>query len=199
MRKTLLIGFVFLTFSLSMAQIEGFKSAPKRFEMPASVRDSDYLHQNVVFKLRPSSASLIEGNTINHSDLISLLKIIDGTLIRKFPNHHPFINSRSKVVNPMEGQPLVDLSLIFQIEYKSSHSIAQIINQLYGFGIVEYAEPIYLPRLCTNDPNFTDQYYLQLLQTPNAWWIQDSDTNIVIGIVDTGVEITHPDLIANIK
>ncbi|MFA7289926.1 MAG: S8 family serine peptidase [Melioribacteraceae bacterium] len=68
---------------------------------------------------------------------------------------------------------------------------------------IEYAEPHYVYRI-TYDPN--DSLYNQAKQeqlkrvfAPQAWEITKGDTNVVIGIVDTGVEWSHPDLAANIK
>jgi hypothetical protein len=47
--------------------------------------------------------------------------------------------------------------------------------------------------------NQTDQYWLNSIRAFDAWDIHQGDTNIVIGISDTGIELSHPDLIYNIK
>ncbi|GAB4251881.1 MAG: hypothetical protein Kow0079_06170 [Vicingaceae bacterium] len=50
-----------------------------------------------------------------------------------------------------------------------------------------------------NDPLVSNQYYLNLIDAYNAWNIQQGDTNVVIGIVDTGWDPGHVDLQGNVK
>ena len=42
------------------------------------------------------------------------------------------------------------------------------------------------------------QYYLDLINAPEAWNITQGDQSIVIAIVDTGGDLDHPDLQANL-
>ena len=60
-----------------------------------------------------------------------------------------------------------------------------------------------------NDPDFTEQWYLDNtgqtggtsdadIDAPEAWDIETGDPDVVIAIVDTGVDYTHPDLADNI-
>ena len=67
-------------------------------------------------------------------------------------------------------------------------------------GLVEYAEPRYIPELLyePNDPSTGSQYYLGKIQAYDAWDIAQGDTNTVIAIVDTGMDMDHGDLIYNI-
>ena len=82
---------------------------------------------------------------------------------------------------------------------------------------VEYAEPIYirrtaratsghqepgvaaLPMVTPNDPLFAEQTHLELIQAPEAWDIVKGEAgNIVIGVVDGGMDWNHEDLRGNI-
>jgi subtilisin family serine protease len=66
---------------------------------------------------------------------------------------------------------------------------------------IEWAEPKYVRRiaLTPNDPDFlSKQEFLTSIQAEDAWNISTGDTNIIIAIVDTGVDWPHPDLYANI-
>jgi thermitase len=45
-----------------------------------------------------------------------------------------------------------------------------------------------------NDPNYKDQYGMKLINAPAAWEIQPGKKSIKIAIVDTGVDLNHPDL-----
>jgi len=49
-----------------------------------------------------------------------------------------------------------------------------------------------------NDPMFSQQWYLKKIGATKAWATTTGSTNIVVAIMDTGVDYTHPDLAANI-
>jgi subtilisin family serine protease len=53
------------------------------------------------------------------------------------------------------------------------------------------------PALASNDPFFPDEWGLAQIHAPEAW-PSDSGAGITIGIVDTGVDATHPDLAGRI-
>jgi thermitase len=64
---------------------------------------------------------------------------------------------------------------------------------------VEYAEPNYIRKafLIPNDPNCTDptQWGIFKIKLPQAWETETGSSNIIIAIVDSGVNYTtHPDL-----
>ena len=96
---------------------------------------------------------------------------------------------------------MVDLSLIYQVQYTSDQPIEKVINSLLKSGVLEYAEPKYLPKpvFTPNDPSIGLQYHLNKIQAYAAWDIEQGDTNVVIGITDTGTDLDHPDLEPNLK
>ena len=48
-----------------------------------------------------------------------------------------------------------------------------------------------------NDPRFKDQWYLKKIGATNAWAATTGSTNVVVAVIDTGVDYTHPDLAPN--
>ncbi len=48
--------------------------------------------------------------------------------------------------------------------------------------------------LLPNDPEFPDQWGLRRIQAPRAWHLTDGDPDIVVAVIDEGVELGHPDL-----
>src|SRR5262245_41924115 len=53
------------------------------------------------------------------------------------------------------------------------------------------------PGLIPNDPLFSQQWYLNKIGAPQAWGLTTGSTNIVVAIIGTGVDYTHPDLAPN--
>ncbi|ASS74287.1 hypothetical protein CIG75_04325 [Tumebacillus algifaecis] len=52
--------------------------------------------------------------------------------------------------------------------------------------------------LTPNDPAFSTQPYLNLIQAPAAWDVTTGSSSRTIAIIDTGVDLDHPDLIGKI-
>jgi len=65
---------------------------------------------------------------------------------------------------------------------------------------VLYAEPNYLRRIdmTPNDPSFSQLYAMNLIGAPQAWDVTQGSRNIVVGVIDEGIDRAHPDLQANI-
>ncbi len=70
---------------------------------------------------------------------------------------------------------------------------------------IEYAEPNYIYRTCNipNDPYFTHQWALNQsndydIDAPEAWDIETGISDVIIAIIDSGVDYNHIDLADNI-
>ena len=115
---------------------------------------------------------------------------------KKFPSHQP----PSTTFN-LRGEKLVDISLIYEGTFNESIPVSKLIAALKATGTVEYAEPVYKMDLVYNpsDTATGSQYYLTLIQAFDAWDITQGDTNLVVGVTDTGADMDHPDLAAGIK
>lgn len=92
------------------------------------------------------------------------------------------------------------LNRMMLLHYSSNVDPLYASAKLKELNYIEWAEPKYVRRLTfqPNDPYFSSEYNLGIIQADSAWNISQGDTNVVIGIVDTGVDWPHPDLYANI-
>lgn len=65
---------------------------------------------------------------------------------------------------------------------------------------VLYAEPNYLVQasVLPDDPKFGNQWYLTQIRAPEAWDAGVGDSGQIIAVLDTGVDLDHPDLQAKL-
>lgn len=77
----------------------------------------------------------------------------------------------------------------------------EVIKSIKYFKDIEYVEPYPISYTFNtpNDPLINNQYNLDITKTYAAHNISKGDTNVVIGIVDTGIDLLHEDLKNNIK
>ena len=95
----------------------------------------------------------------------------------------------------------VDITTIYEIKYFENYPVDKIVAYLSTFDVVEYVQPIPVNQLfyTPNDPLIGNQWYVDKIELKQAWDICKGDTNVVIAISDTGVNIFHEDLIGQIK
>lgn len=75
------------------------------------------------------------------------------------------------------------------------------LSLLYQESDIEYAEPDLLystERTLPNDPSFAQLWGLEMISAPEAWSVTRGSPDVVVAVVDTGVDVTHPDLRDNI-
>jgi subtilisin family serine protease len=92
------------------------------------------------------------------------------------------------------------LSNIYRLKLDPDADIESAAKEYEKEPKVIYAEPDYIARACAtpNDSLFSEQWGLFKIQAPDAWDIEMGDTTIIIGILDTGIDTAHPDIVDNL-
>jgi thermitase len=83
------------------------------------------------------------------------------------------------------------------LKIKDKGNVAAKIRALSKNPNIIYAEPDYIVKaeLVPNDPLYKDQYAHPYVKTPGAWDVTTGSSDVVVAVLDTGVKITHPDLL----
>lgn len=212
---------IITSIGLSLSLLAGYNAqannpnAPKgarattMFRLDPSFKEGvNYTGGHIIFKVKEQHRANCSDSYINEAKLTPVLNYLGVTSLAKlFPREKAPREKFNKL-----GQAYADLSLTYEIIFKNKDiSLEKAINLMLSTGLFEYADPRYIRHTSVvfpNDPNAnasgTKQYpYLNRIKAYNAWDIaaggSQGDTNVVIGIVDSGTDLVHPDLKANFK
>ena len=145
----------------------------RHYTLPRGVSEKDYSQTEIIVKLRPEAG-------------------------RTFLNK-PHTKSKrvfSRYASSSDKHPLKH---IYKLSVEAD-KLEATINQLLQRDEVVYAEPyfyhspLYLPNDPAAHPNSGSQYYLNLIKAYDAWTVEKGDSTVVIAILDSGVQMDHPDL-----
>ncbi|MCX6297302.1 MAG: S8 family peptidase [Bacteroidetes bacterium] len=203
MKKTalaFLAGLMCISALIAQTKI-GTYSVQSHFKLADNLKEGDYLEKTIIIKVLPAYSSICSAANIDNTMFKKLFSELGGMNLSKV---FPYTKAPESSYNE-RGEKLTDLTKIYQFNYTSFVSLEKAINKIAGCGIFEYAEPHYIPKIdySPNDPLLSSQYAITKIQAENAWGVNTTaargDTNVVVGITDTGTELTHSDLAGQIK
>jgi hypothetical protein len=121
------------------------------------------------------------------------------------------ITAMHRAVN---GHILRELSIVpglQSVEIAPGSSVSEAVRYYRKSANVQYAEPDYYVRALTvpNDPQFQAQWSLQNtgqnggtagadIHATEAWSLSTGSANVVVGVIDTGLDYNHQDLSSNV-
>ena len=84
---------------------------------------------------------------------------------------------------------------VFKLGTKGQ-DLEDVLDTLRRDGRVAYAEPNRKMEMAStpNDPRYTDQWHYDNINLPKAWGLTEGSSEIVVAVLDSGVDTTHPDL-----
>ncbi|MGC8834061.1 MAG: S8 family serine peptidase [Armatimonadota bacterium] len=112
-------------------------------------------------------------------------------LVKLLRGADPVSTFRDLGVEPVDRIPQVDTWIVKVPEGAELKTAGKLQKDIR----VEYAEPDHYVHelLIPNDPLFSRQWHLSLVDCPGAWDIATGSSDIIIAILDTGIDLTHPE------
>ena len=168
-----------------------FNRLDKVFKKLINIRLKSYKSENKLFSgLLLPSINVIKCY-LNKNNSMTYKKMYNS--IQNIPDYK--VNNIIKAEDP--------LLRTFLIEFTDDLSPEEYINKILNlYPEIELAEPVYVNEVTgqfiPDDSLLIDQPMLETIKAYDAWDVYKGDTNVVIGISDTGILQTHEDLAANI-
>lgn len=162
--------------------------------------------------IEPEIGSRPSPRELRAAALASTTERAPDTIIVKFKSEVARSPLRAALHADMGSRPLRSFNLLPAdvVELPVGESVADMIAAYEAHPAVEYAEPNFVYELAalSNDPGFTNLWGLlntgQSGGTPGAdisatgaWAMTTGSTNVIVAVIDTGIDYNHPDLAAN--
>lgn len=157
--------------------------------------EQSFVDNCVIVGFKKGKSNFSSSNILNQAGVKSVTNLING-------------------ISPVTGAKSFTLRTILKVELNNcgQNTVLEAINLFSKDPNVEYVEPDYLVEAAKipNDPLFINQYALNNsgqtggsidadIDAVEAWEISDTNhKEIIIGILDSGIDYLHPDLTDNI-
>lgn len=186
----------------------------------AAAQQEEYINGEVIVKLKPQSSnaarstrtpSFVGGSiSISSPTCAAFQTICTRYEIKTIDELFPHTNAASgntRAKNTADTECDI-LSNIYKITVSSTTDIFSVITALQKEADVVYAEPNYICHITStvpNDTSFNQQWGLRNtgqsggtagcdISATRAWDVWTGSRNVVIAVIDTGVDYTHEDL-----
>jgi len=205
-------AFLYLiTFFILGSELSAFADSSSR---PSPLKDRGSLgdHSKNLEEQFAEDPQLVVRVPGNGQDLTRLEAVFQRFLFPENQNDIEVLRDVRILRQLSDGETILVFRLNFEDRATLSNRTSQAISHLVQQEIVVWIEPVlrefFLSATPANDPFFNSsgswgQSYLDLwglhtIGAPDAWDTTTGDEELIIAIVDSGIEYTHPDLHSNI-
>lgn len=103
----------------------------------------------------------------------------------------------ARALDPTQARvPTEGTQVVVTVANTTEENIRQARERAAQASEIKHAEvdPIWSSNSVPNDPLYSQQWHLPKIQAPQAWDIANGSSNVVVAVIDTGIDLTHPDL-----
>lgn len=163
------------------------------FQLEKHITQKDYQQGVMLLRLKPEYRQAFKGTSSREKTMSRLKQELGIREIQPIVPEQVISQANQRRQKP----PVVDLSTMYVLHFDPQVPVEDAINRMYATGMVVYAEPSYVRKAhyIPNDAQVTRQHYLSKIQAYEAWDISQGSRDIVIGIVDSGIDKDHEDLV----
>jgi subtilisin family serine protease len=188
---SLIIFIAFFVSTITSAQ----KTEPQEKPTKSELINAQYMQGQITIKLKEGVGEFEKQEGMVYLGIPSLDEKIERFNVYQLEKQFRF---NKRLAKP--GLP--DLSRIYKLSYSGEHSLRELIKAFSSDPNVEYAEgiPFLSPVAVPNDSLYDECQHLPQIMAEEAWDIhkgEDGAEEVVIAIIDEGVEWTHEDLVEN--
>ena len=181
--RRIYLGIVILVFLLPSALANWS-------DIPASAQMSEATVGELLIRVTPEGEA--EAKRLHERSSIHAFHSQMGvqSLSRVFPYIvHPAVNPNLERIYLLRFSTSADLNSL-KAAY-SSHPLIEAVE-------FNYLRSTLASEIVPNDPRYEEQWNLRLIEMPQAWAIEKGSTEVIIAIVDGGIDYTHEDLLTKI-
>lgn len=184
---------LFLLLLLASSTVGHAQKNESVYRLPANIQKSEYSQASVLVKWKTAKKQNARGRSglsVPGVTILGTKALAPAQLAQKNASWR----------GPVTSQSRIDIGLYERIALLPGQDIETVINRLYASGNFEFVEPEFAHKMSftPNDPRRAEQYYLDLINAYEAWDVTKGSESVVIAIVDSGGDLDHPDLAANI-